>query len=89
MTRDDDHDELFLATSTSIEVYYPAAFNFSKRYNLNKGNIYSLRFKSLLYFFCLVKHFFGTYKIKYHIHGPDHEPVEIDFTPPYKRIYLL
>ncbi|CAF3063158.1 unnamed protein product, partial [Rotaria sp. Silwood2] len=37
----------------------------------------------------LVKHLFGTYKIKYHIHGPDHEPVEIDFTPPYKCISLL
>ncbi|CAF1641464.1 unnamed protein product [Rotaria sp. Silwood1] len=37
----------------------------------------------------LVKYLFGTYKIKYHVHGLDHEPVEIDFTPPYKRISLL
>ncbi|CAF4207943.1 unnamed protein product, partial [Rotaria sordida] len=37
----------------------------------------------------LVKYLFGTYKIKYHVHGLAHESVEIDFTPPYKRISLL
>ncbi len=37
----------------------------------------------------LVKHIFGTTKIKYHINGPDEAPVEIDFTPPYQRISLL
>jgi lysyl-tRNA synthetase class 2 len=37
----------------------------------------------------LVKHLFGTYKIFYHMHGPDHAPVEIDFTPPFKRLDMI
>ncbi|UJR31521.1 hypothetical protein I4U23_019010 [Adineta vaga] len=37
----------------------------------------------------LVNHLFGTYKIKYHINGPDREPVEIDFTPPFKRMNMM
>ncbi|KAB0793569.1 hypothetical protein PPYR_09098 [Photinus pyralis] len=31
----------------------------------------------------------GTYKVKYHPDGPDGEEVEIDFTPPFKRIPML
>lgn len=31
----------------------------------------------------------GTYKIKYHPDGPEGEEVEIDFTPPFKRIPML
>lgn len=37
----------------------------------------------------LVKYLFGTYKINYHINGPDQAPVEIDFTPPFKRLNLM
>lgn len=37
----------------------------------------------------LVKHIFGTYKIMYHINGFDEEPVEIDFTPPFKRFNMI
>ena len=37
----------------------------------------------------LVKHLFGTYKIMYHINGPEQAPVEIDFTPPFKRLSLI
>ena len=37
----------------------------------------------------LVKSLFGTYKIKYHLEGPDKAPVEIDFTPPFKRFSLI
>ncbi|CAF0753763.1 unnamed protein product [Adineta ricciae] len=37
----------------------------------------------------LVKHLFGTYKIAYHMNGPDQAPVEIDFTPPFKRLSLI
>ena len=37
----------------------------------------------------LVKHLFGTYRINYHLHGLDYEPIEIDFTPPFKRLNLL
>ena len=36
----------------------------------------------------LVKDLFGTYKIAYHVNGPDQAPVEIDFTPPFKRLNL-
>jgi hypothetical protein len=46
MTTDDDHDQLFLANSTSIEEYSLSTFIFSKRYNINEQNIYSLRFNS-------------------------------------------
>eukprot|EP01025_Chloroclados_australasicus_P010885 TRINITY_DN1460_c0_g1_i1.p1 TRINITY_DN1460_c0_g1~~TRINITY_DN1460_c0_g1_i1.p1 ORF type:complete len:506 (+),score=92.44 TRINITY_DN1460_c0_g1_i1:191-1708(+) len=31
----------------------------------------------------------GTYKIQYHMEGPDSDPVEIDFTPPFKRISMV
>lgn len=31
----------------------------------------------------------GTYKIKYHAHGPDQPPREIDFTPPFRRIPMI
>lgn len=31
----------------------------------------------------------GTYKIKYHPDGPDGEEVEMDFTPPFKRISMI
>jgi lysyl-tRNA synthetase class 2 len=37
----------------------------------------------------LVKHLFGSYKVTYHINGPDAAPVEIDFTPPFKRLSLI
>jgi lysyl-tRNA synthetase class 2 len=37
----------------------------------------------------LVKHLFGTYKITYHVNGHDQPPVEIDFTPPFKRFSLI
>ncbi|CAF3630950.1 unnamed protein product [Rotaria sp. Silwood1] len=37
----------------------------------------------------LVKYLFGTYKIIYHLNGPDQAPVEIDFTPPFKRLNLM
>lgn len=37
----------------------------------------------------LVKSLFGTYKIAYHVEGPDKAPVEIDFTPPFKRFSLI
>lgn len=31
----------------------------------------------------------GSYKIKYHKDGPGSEPVEIDFTPPFKRVSMV
>lgn len=37
----------------------------------------------------MVKSIHGTYKIKYHPDGPDGEAVEIDFTPPFKRISMF
>lgn len=39
----------------------------------------------------LVKSIYGSYKIKYHPDGVDSttEPVEIDFTPPFKRLYMF
>lgn len=42
-------------------------------------------------FIGLVKSIYGSYKIKYHPDGIDSntEPVEIDFTPPFKRIYMF
>jgi lysyl-tRNA synthetase class 2 len=37
----------------------------------------------------MVKSIHGTYKIKYHPDGPEGEEVEIDFTPPFKRISMF
>lgn len=37
----------------------------------------------------MVMSLFGTYKIKYHPDGPDGEEIEIDFTPPFKRISMI
>jgi lysyl-tRNA synthetase class 2 len=31
----------------------------------------------------------GSYKIQYHANGPDAPPVEIDFTPPFRRISMV
>ncbi|PPS05865.1 hypothetical protein GOBAR_AA14797 [Gossypium barbadense] len=37
----------------------------------------------------MVKEMTGSHKIKYHGNGFDSEPVEIDFTPPFRRIDLI
>jgi len=37
----------------------------------------------------MVKEITGGYKISYHANGLDQPPVEIDFTPPFKRISML
>jgi lysyl-tRNA synthetase class 2 len=37
----------------------------------------------------MVKSIHGTYKIQYHPDGPDGEAVEIDFTPPFKRLSMI
>lgn len=37
----------------------------------------------------MVKELTGGYKIKYHANGLDHEPIEIDFTPPFRRIDMI
>jgi len=36
-----------------------------------------------------VKEIHGSYKIKYHHKGAENEPLEIDFTPPFRRISML
>ncbi|XP_063703896.1 lysine--tRNA ligase isoform X2 [Culicoides brevitarsis] len=37
----------------------------------------------------MVKSIHGTYKIKYHPNGPEGEEVEIDFTPPFRRVSMI
>ena len=37
----------------------------------------------------MVKSIKGTYKIQYHADGPDKPTVEIDFTPPWRRISMI
>ena len=37
----------------------------------------------------MVKAIYGSYKITYHPDGPEGEAVEIDFTPPFKRISMI
>ncbi|XP_047345197.1 lysine--tRNA ligase isoform X1 [Vespa velutina] len=37
----------------------------------------------------MVKAIHGSYKLLYHPNGPDGEVVEIDFTPPFKRISMM
>ncbi|KAD1209169.1 hypothetical protein E3N88_43157 [Mikania micrantha] len=38
---------------------------------------------------CMVKDLTGGYKIKYHANGLDNDPIEIDFTPPFRRIDMI
>lgn len=37
----------------------------------------------------MVKTICGSYKITYHPQGPDGPPIEIDFTPPFKRYSMM
>lgn len=37
----------------------------------------------------MVKEIKGSYTIQYHANGPGEEPVEIDFTPPWRRISMV
>eukprot|EP01018_Ginkgo_biloba_P006849 Gb_06956 [translate_table: standard] len=37
----------------------------------------------------MVKKLTGSYKIKYHANGVDKDPIEIDFTPPFKRLDMI
>lgn len=37
----------------------------------------------------MVKELTGGYKIKYHANGLENEPIEIDFTPPFRRIDMI
>ncbi|KAJ9175431.1 hypothetical protein P3X46_013987 [Hevea brasiliensis] len=37
----------------------------------------------------MVKELTGGYKIKYHANGSDKDPIEIDFTPPFRRIDMI
>lgn len=37
----------------------------------------------------MIKSIHGSYKITYHPDGPENEAVEIDFTPPFKRLSMI
>lgn len=37
----------------------------------------------------LVKSVKGSYKFQYHANGHDQPPVEIDFTPPFRRVSMV
>ena len=37
----------------------------------------------------MAKSIHGSYKVTYHPDGPDNPPMEIDFTPPFKRLNML
>lgn len=37
----------------------------------------------------MVKALTGGYKVQYHENGPDQPPLEIDFTPPFKRVSMI
>jgi lysyl-tRNA synthetase class 2 len=37
----------------------------------------------------MVKDITGSYKIQYHANGADKDPIEIDFTPPFRRIPMI
>jgi len=37
----------------------------------------------------MVKEIMGSYKISFHHQGPDQPPIEIDFTPPFKKIPMI
>lgn len=37
----------------------------------------------------MVKAVTGGYKVQYHEHGPDQPALELDFTPPFKRVSMI
>jgi len=37
----------------------------------------------------MIKDITGSYKIMYHANGPEEDPIEIDFTPPFKRYSMI
>jgi lysyl-tRNA synthetase class 2 len=37
----------------------------------------------------MVKAITGSHQLKYHANGLDKDPIEIDFTPPFKRISMI
>lgn len=37
----------------------------------------------------IVKSIHGSYKVKYHVNGPDQDPIEINFEPPFRRIPMI
>ena len=37
----------------------------------------------------MVKELTGGYKVKYHANGLDKDPIEIDFTPPFRYLIFL
>jgi len=37
----------------------------------------------------MVREIKGSYKIQYHANGPDADPIEIDFSPPWRRISMV
>ncbi|CAA6662091.1 unnamed protein product [Spirodela intermedia] len=37
----------------------------------------------------MVKELTGGYKVKYHANGVDKDPIEIDFTPPFRRLEMI
>lgn len=37
----------------------------------------------------IVKSIHGGYVVKYHLNGPDADPVTIDFTPPYRKVPMI
>lgn len=37
----------------------------------------------------MVQSIYGTYKVSYHPDGPEGEAVEIDFSPPFKRVKMI
>lgn len=37
----------------------------------------------------MVKAIHGSYKLQYHPDGPEGEAVEVDFTPPFRRLHMF
>jgi len=37
----------------------------------------------------MVKLIHGSYKVKYHPDGPEGKPIDIDFTPPFRRVSMM
>lgn len=37
----------------------------------------------------MVKSIYGSYKVVYHPDGETGEPIEIDFTPPFRKLYMF
>ena len=82
--------------SPSFSVFSRATISLSLSLSLSRNHTHACTPTLVLFSYCIflrtvgiVKDITGSYVIKYHANGPDQPPIEIDFTPPFRRISMI